>query len=107
MHPSLTKLLQKAGIGTVEELEPEEKVWFEARQKILSKEELTIEDIKTFLLGQISVIETKWRDLKVENSKKAELIPYHTVYKLLLAVMDGPKAAREGLEAELNQLINK
>jgi hypothetical protein len=102
----LQRLLTKRQIKSKEELTPDEKSQFENWEKILSKDELTIEDLKTFCKSQIDVIEGKWRDLNVDQSKKAELIPYHTVYKTLEAALLAPKAAREALEQHLNQLIN-
>lgn len=85
---------------------PTEKQTFEKWRKVLSKETLTIDDIKIFLQGQIGIIENKWKDLSTGNDKKAELIPYHTVYKTLEQAINAPQAEREQLEAQLNQLIN-
>jgi len=71
----------------------------------ISKEELTLEDVKQFCATQTDIIEGKWKDYGLENVKKAELIPYHTVYKTLLEAIDSPKSAREQLEKHLNQLL--
>jgi len=100
----LDKILNKRGI-TQEQLDPEEKETFENWRKILSKEELTIKDVKEFCQSQVSVIEGKWSDLNTSQEKKAEFIPYHTIYKTLLLTIDSPKIAREQLENQLNQLI--
>jgi hypothetical protein len=43
--------------------------------------------------------------LGTENAKKAELIPFHTCYKLLLSAISSPKSAREAVEQQLNQLL--
>ncbi len=107
MHPLLSKLLQKRKIQDPNELSAEEKVTFEQWNLILNKEELTVEEIKLFLQNQISVIEQKWADLNKDNQSKAELIPVHTVYKLLLSAINSPKQAREAVVASLTQLINK
>ena len=101
----LDKLLKKRGV-TIDQLDNEEKQTFENWRKILSKDSLTIEDIKQFCQSQISIIEGKWTDMERDNAKKAELIPYHTVYKMLLTAIDSPKSTRENLEAQLNQLLN-
>lgn len=103
----LTRLLEKRGIKDATELQGEEKTQFEKWRAILSKEELTTEDIKQFCQQQVGIIESKWKDYALKNESKAELIPYHIVYKTLLAVIDGPKVAREQLEKYLNELINK
>ena len=103
MHYILEKLLKKRGISDLEELDKEEKATFEGWQATLTKDELTTEDIKVFLQGQIHTIEAKWADINMIN--KANLIPYHTCYKLLLAAIESPKSSREALEKNLNQLI--
>ena len=102
----LAKLLEKRGV-TAEQLDEQEKTTFESWRKILSEDELTVEKIKEFCRTQIDMIESKWKDLEKENSKKAELIPYHTCYQTIIAVIESPKAARESLENHLNQIINQ
>ena len=104
MHNILSRLLAKREIG-FEQLDKDEKQTFEQWQAVLSKDELTIEDIKNFCQSQIDVIDGKWSDLNVSQEKKAELIPYRTVYNLLLKAIDSPKAVREALEKNLQQLI--
>jgi hypothetical protein len=106
MHNLLRKYLNKLKIEEVDQLAPDEQKVYEQWQKVLSTEDLTIKDFKTFCQAQVEAIELKWRDLSVDNTKKAELIPYHTVYKILLGVIAGPKHAREALETQLQQLID-
>lgn len=106
MNILLTKYLEKLGIKNPNELKTEERVIFDNWQTILSKETLALEDIKQFCQTQVSIIESKWSDYNLEQVKKAELIPYHTVYKTLLVTIDSPKAVRVALENQLNQLIN-
>lgn len=101
----LEKILQKRGIKSVDELAPDEKADYEKWRSVLTKDELTTEDIKNFCRSQVEVIEMKWRDLDVEQGKKAELIPYHTVYRLLLLAIEAPSHAREALEKNLTQLL--
>lgn len=105
MSDILQKLLKKRGLDSANELDPEEKATFETWRAVLNKDELTVDDIINFCQSQVSAIENKWTDLNLEQSKKAELIPYHTVYKLLLAAIESPKDAREALEKNLTQLI--
>lgn len=101
----LDKFLKKVGVKSPDELSSDEKKTYTEWQKILSKEELTLADIKLFCQTSIEIIEGKWKDLSLEQTKKAELIPYHTVYKTLLSAIDAPRSARENLEATLNQLL--
>ena len=104
MTDILNKLLQKRGVQ-YDELDIEEKKQFDNWKLVLTKDELTTQDIKDFCQSQVDVIEGKWQDLNLEQIKKAELIPYHTVYNLLLKVIDSPKEARSALEKNLLQLI--
>ena len=104
MHSLLTKLLQKRGIQSPEELSPEEKKTFEEWKTILAKEELTLDDLKTFCQYQIDVIESKWNDLNIDAFKKGELIPYHTVYKNISLAITSPRSSRETLEKHLLEL---
>ncbi len=105
MHSLLTRLLNKRGIKDPNILDEEEKRTFEQWNLVLNKEQLDIEDVKKFCQGQLSIIESKWADYEKDNVKKAELIPYFTVYKTLLSAINAPKSAREALENQLNQLI--
>lgn len=107
MKGILQKLLQKRGINSVEEMQSEERTTFDSWERILSKDELTIEDVKRFCQSQIDIIDGKWRDLSIPQDKKAEFIPYHAVYRTLLTAMDAPRSAREQLELHLNQLVNQ
>lgn len=104
MHNLLSKLFQKKGIKDVTELSGEEREVFENYQRVLSKEEMTMEDMRKFLEAQVSVIEGKWRDYNTPQSQKAELIPYHTVYRTFLQAIDAPQVEREQLEQYLMQL---
>ena len=105
MHNLLKKILNKRGINDIEQLDVEEKKTFESWNSVLGKDSLTIEDIKDFCQQQVELIENKWADYGIEQSKKAELIPYHTIYSTLLKVVDSPKAQREALERNLQQLL--
>lgn len=107
MHALIQRLLNKRGINSSDQLDKEEKQTFENWQLVLNKSELSTADISAFCKSQISIIENKWKDLDSPHSKKAELIPYHVVYKILLQAIDSPKSAREALEIQLNQLLNQ
>lgn len=102
----LEKLFAKRGIGSIDQLSEEEAATFHNYQRILSKRELSMSDIREFIAFQINNIETKWRDNNLPQAAKAELIPYHTVYKTLLQAIDAPEAERIALEQVLMQQIN-
>jgi hypothetical protein len=107
MHNLLTKLLQKRGINDTRDLSKEEQKTFDDWQKVLSKEELTLPDVKDFCRNQVGIIEQKWADYNLDQEKKNNLIPYHTVYKAILRAIDSPKETRSALEKNLQQLINQ
>lgn len=103
MHSLITKLFAKRGIKDANDLIPEEKKTFENWNAILSKEELTLDEIKEFCKSQLDIIEGKWRSYNTEH--KENLIPYHTVYKTLLLAIESPKSAREALEKQLTEYL--
>jgi hypothetical protein len=107
MKDLILRLLQKRGIQSVDELDKEEKKTVEEWQSVLSKDELTLEDLKGFCQSQIGIIESKWADYNLDDKMKHNLIPYHTTYKTILNVIESPKAAREALEKNLVQLLNQ
>ena len=104
MHSLLFKLLKKRGIEDPTKLTEEERKDFDNWRMILSREELNIEDIKEFCKTQCDIINSKWADYNINNNRKAELIPYWTVYNALLTAIGSPKTAREAVEKQLIQL---
>lgn len=104
MHNLLTKLLQKRNID-IQTATEEEKETFDNWDKVLSKKELTLEDLKKFMEQQVGLIEAKWKDYNLDEKKKTKLIAYHTVYKTLLAAINSPEMERSALEQYLTQQI--
>lgn len=100
----LRKILEKRGIADVTKLTKEEKEDFDNYEKILSKPDLTLKDLQSFMESQIAIIETRWKDYGLEHSKKSELIAYHTIYRTLLDVIKSPQVEREVLEKYLTNL---
>lgn len=105
MQSLLAKFLRKRNITNPDQLSPDERKTFDHWETVLGKRELSIDDLKQFCAARIDHIETKWKDLSVDNAKKAELIPYHTVYKTLLAAINAPESERIALEKVLLQMI--
>jgi len=98
----LQDIFRKRGIKDITELDKEEQETFEKYEAILSKPDLTLEDVKHFIENQIGIIEAKWKDYDRQN--KADLIPYHTVYRALLDVINSNQVERVQLEKYLKQL---
>lgn len=99
--------MERGKIKQPEEFTPEEKQTYENWERVLNKDELTVDDIKKFCQLQIDAVENKWKDFDVSKEKKAELINYHTVYKALLLAIDSPRSAREALEVQLQQMLQQ
>ena len=112
MHKLLQKWLDQRGIEKVEELDntpmpdgsPTERETFNEYKQALMKKELTLQDFSNYCKRQVGIIEARWADYMVSNQIKAELIPYHTVYKTMVAIIDSPVANREALIEQLEQL---
>jgi len=100
----LTDIFKKRGIKDITELDKEERETFEKYEAILSKPDLTLEDVKKFIQNQLGIIEAKWKDYDRKN--KADLIPYHIVYRTLLDVINSNQVERVQLERYLGQLHN-
>ncbi len=99
------KIFKKRGIKDRTELSKEEQSTLSMYERILSKKELTLADLKEFILGRIAQIEGRWSDQNFDNAKKAELIPQHTVYKTILKALDAPQLEREALERSLLSML--
>ena len=98
----LKDIFKKRGIKDITELDKEERETFEKYETILSKPDLTLEDVKHFVESQIGIIEAKWKNYDRQN--KADLIPYHTVYRALLDVINSNQVERVQLEKYLKNL---
>ena len=98
MHNTLSKLLQKRGIESYDELTPEEKVQFDEWNKTLAKDELTIDDFRQFCHRQIAVIGRRFEDLKLDSREQDKLVGQYAVYSAMLQAIDAPKAEREQVE---------
>lgn len=101
MYAILEKLLKKRNIESVDKLTPDERETFARYEYILSKPDVTIDDFKQFIIARIAQIEMRWQDYNLAAEKKAELIPYHTTYKILLACITAPILERQALEQSL------
>lgn len=103
----LTKLLEKRGIKDVHELDSEEKVNFENWQRILSKEDIEINDISEFCKTQLAVIEQKFKDVSISDTEKARMTLVYSVYASIRDVIGGKRMEREALEKYLVGLLEQ
>lgn len=105
MHKYLEQLFKKRGISDIKDLSDEEREEFDRSSLLLSKKELSLNDVKAFCQTQVTVIKGKWQDYNITQAEKAELIPYFTVYSSLLSAIDSPMDVREMEEKRLLTLI--
>lgn len=101
---SLSKLLEVAGVKKVEELSPEEQDTYERYRKVLSGENLTLDNVKEFCQSQIRLIEEKFA-LNPRTDDDIYLKACLHVYLNIVKAIDAPQMERELLEKHLEQLI--
>lgn len=101
----LTRLLEKKGIKSPEELTPEERVDFDNWKKVLSKEDIKLSDVEEFCASNIRNIEAKFKDLDNSKEKIERLVLLHSVYSSMKNLINSPRAEREQLENYLTQLL--
>lgn len=99
---NLLAWLHKRGVDDPAKLSGEEKIVYEQYQAILSKKELTIDDLRIFLKQERGKIEAKWRS---DMTSKEALLPYFTVYGVILEALDSPQQQRAQLEEFLSKQI--
>ena len=106
MHILLSKLLKKRGLETLEELNKEEKEWFQEKERLLSQnDEISIKDFEKFCENQLGIIQDQWKNFDNSSQKNERLIIAHTIYSTILKTMTRSKLEREILEDYLEQLI--
>ena len=101
----LSKLFKKRGIKDYTELSGEERVQYENWKAILSKEDLSISDVKDFCNDQLTIIETQFKDLDRDLNKTERLVLLHSVYTAIMTLLDSPRVERENLEKYLTGLL--
>ena len=106
MHILLTKLLNKRKVKR-EDLDAEERKWFDEKEKILSGGDITLDTVQKFCEAQIALIESQFKNLENETKKNERLIIMHNVYSSLKNVMSAPAVERAVQEEYLNKLIRE
>lgn len=105
MNNLLKELFKKRKINSVEELDESEKKDFDRWERILSKKELNLGDVKNFCQSQLKNIESQWKNLDNGAVKNERLIIAHTIYKTLSDLIESPLEERVALENYLRQLL--
>lgn len=105
MNNIISRIFAKRGIKNSSELTEEERVEFDNWQRILSRDELTIKDIKEFSERQIGALELIMHDISTPRERLERLVTLHSVYKALIAVIESPQKEREALEKQLTAML--
>ena len=99
--------MEKNKIKEEKEFSVEEKETFDKWDKILSEGEISVEKIKEFCSNQLKIIETQWKNLDNDIKKNERLILLHTVYSILVNLIESPQTEKENLEKYLTELLKK
>lgn len=100
----ISKLWQKQGIKSVEDLNPEEKVEFERWQQIIEGSEVTVDKLRLFCESQVRIIEGACNGVTpLSYLQQASL----HIYLSLLNLIDAPELERKNLEHYLTDLIKQ
>jgi hypothetical protein len=102
----ISEILQKLGLQSIDDLTPAEKATYEAWSKILSKPDVTIDDLKAILPKELERANVELRSF--DNSEKKD--NYYKAYTQLLTrlttIIVGPTNAREELKTHLQKKFN-
>lgn len=99
----LSKVLEKRGIASVEELSIDEQQTFQRYKLVLSGELVTIDTLKEFCQAQIRIIESKCDGITPITTLQQACMH---VYINLLKAIEAPEAERRSLESYLTQIIS-
>ena len=99
----LDKLLEKLGISGYDELNKEEKEVYAKMQEALGKQ-ITLDDVKTFLNGEVSRLEFQLLDYNNEPKKDLFLKSRLRNYKMLLAFITGNDKVKENIKSMISQI---
>jgi hypothetical protein len=100
---TISDILQKVGIKSIDDLTPAEKITFSQWQAILTKPETSIKDLKEILGKELARAHAELR--KHENTKDKDSFykAYATLCDFILTTVSGPEEERKQLTAILKQ----
>lgn len=100
---SLSQLLERLKLN-YEDLTDEEKKTYTEWSQTLSQPEITIDALKTFIVQQLSLLETQQNDY--QNSKDKDLFLKAQIrnLKMIQSFINGPEARRKWLEDHIEKL---
>ena len=105
MHLLLDKLLKKRRIKSAKDLSSEEKTQFDNWARKLEGKEISVGDIKNFIISQINIIKSKLKDTALPDNQMARLILQWNVYESIIGMIESPQTEKERLEQYLQDLL--
>jgi hypothetical protein len=98
----ISEILQKLGLK-YEDLKDEERKIYDAWSAVLTKPDVTIEDLKRILPAELAKARAEHE--KYENSEKAELFwkAYVRILSMLTSIITTPGQEREALKQQLQK----
>lgn len=103
----ISRLFEKRGVKSINELSADERAQVERWQGILSSGEMSVDKIREFCENQVKLIEREWKSLDNSERKIERLVDFHIVYRTLIGLISGDwvQAEREATEKYLQDLI--
>jgi hypothetical protein len=99
----LDQILQKLNLKSIDDLKPAEKATWMQWASILGKQDVTIEDLKKFLPGELERATVELRKHDNSAPKDAYYKAYGDILSTITKVIVTPAQERESLKAMLKQ----
>lgn len=101
----LEKYLKKLGLSSYEELNEDEKNTYREWEESLAGKDVTIKELKEFLLSELDIAISKLTDINLthedETFRKVEV----RVIKKMLNFIESPKVAKKFAEKAISELM--
>lgn len=100
---TISDILQKLNIRSIDDLKPAEKATYQQWAVVLAKGDITIDDLKKLLPAELERAHAQLRSF--ENSEKKDLFykAYAELCQNITKIITGPTKEREQLKAMLKQ----
>lgn len=104
MNTNINDILTKLRIKTILDLTEEERKTYQEWEKVLNKQEVTMQELKEFIEGQMAIATEKFLSYKNTEKKDLFLKAQLRNYKSILAFIQSPAINKEFLENHIKQL---
>lgn len=97
----LERILEKLGVKRPEDLRPDELQLYQVWQQVLSRPDITIDDLRDLLPKELSRANAELRDFRNGPRKDSFYKAYTTLLEFLTSIITTPTTQREQLKADL------